>query len=328
MMAGISSKALNFGDPVNKEKTFQGQRFDDEFNLNWVQFKWRNHDSQIGRFIEIDPLSEKYEYNSTYAFSENKVTSHVELEGLEAASIIVSGSNCNCDASDIAKGYNQGLDRGMPVVAAVWGSYMTLGLTSTLTGVSISTLFKFGATGATVNAGFSALQGESGYEIFKSAVSGFISGSVLGGLGATSGVLTAGTASGIAGETTNQVLDNMFGKGSGFDLKKIAASGLIGALANVVSSSVINKVNSILDQKLASEIASTQTSAYRETIKAAIKQDAPNIGNRALGKAINQRIRQVQQLLRNQTNLEKAAVKTAVERSIDYMQDQANKIPH
>lgn len=81
-MEGISSKAA--GGIQNKEKTFQGQRFDDELGLNWVQFKWRNHDPQIGRFVEIDPLSEKYVYNSTYAFSENKVIAHVELEGLES----------------------------------------------------------------------------------------------------------------------------------------------------------------------------------------------------------------------------------------------------
>ena len=81
-MAGISSKAADI--TPNKEKTFQGQRFDDELGLNWIQFKWRNHDPQIGRFIEIDPLAEDYVYNSTYAFSENKVTNHVELEGLEA----------------------------------------------------------------------------------------------------------------------------------------------------------------------------------------------------------------------------------------------------
>jgi RHS repeat-associated protein len=81
---GISSKAA--GRLLNKEKTFQGQRFDDELGLNWVQFKWRNHDPQTGRFIEIDPLAKDYVYNSTYAFSENKVTNHIELEGLEAIS--------------------------------------------------------------------------------------------------------------------------------------------------------------------------------------------------------------------------------------------------
>ena len=86
-MAGISAKALEFGNPKNKEQTFQGQRFDDELGLNWVQFKWRNHDPQIGRFIEIDPLANDYVYNSPYAFSENKVTNHVELEGLEAVDV-------------------------------------------------------------------------------------------------------------------------------------------------------------------------------------------------------------------------------------------------
>jgi RHS repeat-associated protein len=85
VMSGISSQAA--GTLKNKENTFQDQRFDDDLGLNWVQFKWRNHDPQIGRFIEIDPLSEKYVYNSTYAFSENKVTGHRELEGLEAWSV-------------------------------------------------------------------------------------------------------------------------------------------------------------------------------------------------------------------------------------------------
>jgi len=82
VMSGISSKAA--GEMVNKDKTFQGQKFDDDLGINYVEFKYRNHDPQIGRFIEIDPLSDKYVHNSTYSFSENKVTAHVELEGLEA----------------------------------------------------------------------------------------------------------------------------------------------------------------------------------------------------------------------------------------------------
>lgn len=92
-MAGISFKAA--GIEPNKEKTFQDQRFDNDLGLNWVQFKWRNHDPQTGRFIEIDPLANDYVYNSVYAFSENKVTAHVELEGLESASIHVVQSVFN-----------------------------------------------------------------------------------------------------------------------------------------------------------------------------------------------------------------------------------------
>lgn len=85
-MAGISSKAA--GGVTNKKK-FQGQEFaskefSDDSGLDIYEFKWRMDDPQIGRFWQVDPLANKYVYNSPYAFSENKVTSHVELEGLEA----------------------------------------------------------------------------------------------------------------------------------------------------------------------------------------------------------------------------------------------------
>ena len=81
-MAGISSKASQFGNPENKKK-FIGQLFDDDLGLNWYQFKYRNHDPQIGRFVQIDPLATKYVYNSTYAYAENKVGMGFDLEGLE-----------------------------------------------------------------------------------------------------------------------------------------------------------------------------------------------------------------------------------------------------
>jgi len=41
------------------------------------------HDPAIGRFGMVDPLSDKYVHNSTYAFSENRLIDGVELEGTE-----------------------------------------------------------------------------------------------------------------------------------------------------------------------------------------------------------------------------------------------------
>ena len=41
------------------------------------------HDPRIGRFFAVDPLAKKYPWNSSYAFSENRVIDGVELEGLE-----------------------------------------------------------------------------------------------------------------------------------------------------------------------------------------------------------------------------------------------------
>ncbi|HMR85489.1 MAG TPA: RHS repeat-associated core domain-containing protein [Niabella sp.] len=89
-MEGISSKALN--EIVENKVKFQNQEFatkefSDDSGLDMYEFKYRMHDPRIGRFWQIDPLSDDYRYNSTYAFSENRVTSGVELEGLEYVSI-------------------------------------------------------------------------------------------------------------------------------------------------------------------------------------------------------------------------------------------------
>lgn len=87
-MAGISDKALKSQYAENKirfqKQELQNKEFSDGSGLEMDEFKYRMDDPQTGRFWQIDPLSDKYVYNSTYAFSENKVTGHIELEGLEA----------------------------------------------------------------------------------------------------------------------------------------------------------------------------------------------------------------------------------------------------
>jgi len=80
---GMNLIGINKDTEPNNKWQFQGQEIQDDFNLQWSSFKWRNADIQLGRFFSVDPLAEKYLYNSTYAFSENKVTAHRELEGLE-----------------------------------------------------------------------------------------------------------------------------------------------------------------------------------------------------------------------------------------------------
>ncbi|WP_254519195.1 RHS repeat-associated core domain-containing protein [Aquimarina sp. Aq78] len=64
---------------------FQGQEKDDEIKGegNSVNYKYRIHDPRLGRFFAVDPLASDYPWNSTYAFSENRVMDGVELEGLE-----------------------------------------------------------------------------------------------------------------------------------------------------------------------------------------------------------------------------------------------------
>lgn len=55
-MAGISDKVLKGGYAENKYK-FVGQLYDDDFGLDFYQFRFRNHDPQIGRFWQVNPLA-------------------------------------------------------------------------------------------------------------------------------------------------------------------------------------------------------------------------------------------------------------------------------
>jgi RHS repeat-associated protein len=84
---GLAFNSYQRENSVDQKFKFQGQEHIEDLGLNWDSFKWRNHQPDIGRFFGIDPLSEKFYYNSPYAFSENKVVAHVELEGLESYSI-------------------------------------------------------------------------------------------------------------------------------------------------------------------------------------------------------------------------------------------------
>ncbi|PJB11358.1 MAG: hypothetical protein CO119_11560 [Flavobacteriales bacterium CG_4_9_14_3_um_filter_40_17] len=82
---GLEQRGYNnsISGPKNNLKTYQGQEFTDDLNLNTHEWKFRVSDPAIGRFWQIDPLSEDYYYNSTYAFQENKLGMGVELEGKE-----------------------------------------------------------------------------------------------------------------------------------------------------------------------------------------------------------------------------------------------------
>lgn len=76
----------------NNYKTFQGQEINKELGLDWLSFKYRNYDPAIGRFMSIDPLAEDYVYNGVYNFAENKVISHLELEGVNSSKVNAAGN--------------------------------------------------------------------------------------------------------------------------------------------------------------------------------------------------------------------------------------------
>ena len=81
---GFVIPALSVTNSTASKYLFQKQERIDDFGLNIDWFKYRPFDPAIGKGWQVDGLSSDYTHNSPYAFSENKVTGHIELDGLEA----------------------------------------------------------------------------------------------------------------------------------------------------------------------------------------------------------------------------------------------------
>jgi RHS repeat-associated protein len=70
-MNGISSKALNFGNPSNKYKFNNGTELNSDFDINLYETNFRSLDPQIGRFWQADPMADATFQFSPYSFANN-----------------------------------------------------------------------------------------------------------------------------------------------------------------------------------------------------------------------------------------------------------------
>ncbi len=81
---GMNIAGLSYSDasPENKYK-YNGKGLEDEFGLDWYDYGARFYDAELGRFLGIDPIADKFAHVSTYNYAENEPITNIDLWGLQ-----------------------------------------------------------------------------------------------------------------------------------------------------------------------------------------------------------------------------------------------------
>lgn len=125
-IAGISSVKLP--DPseagnISNHNLYNDKELEEDGGLNWYDYGFRSYDAQIGRFTQLDPLTDKFPELTPYQYASDEPVANVDMDGLEGSNatglfndLINAGLN---PAMNLIQGANAGANAGKWAVSWV-----------------------------------------------------------------------------------------------------------------------------------------------------------------------------------------------------------------
>lgn len=173
-IAAISSKKIpdTYDGQIKNNNLYNDKELWDDADLNWFDYGFRNYDPQIGRFTQLDPLTDDYPMLTPYQYASDEPITNIDIDGLEAGTA-VGGA-----ARDFSYAYNAGesfmnfIPKAWNItrVASVTTSALSttsrgLGIAASITGIFISVA---NATANIINNGtFTPQAGQNGDDPIK-----------------------------------------------------------------------------------------------------------------------------------------------------------------
>lgn len=89
-ITAISSKKLgvSYEGALKNNYLYNGKEFFEEADLNWYDYGFRNYDPQIGRFPQLDPLTDEYHLLTPYQYASCDPITNIDVDGLEGESAV------------------------------------------------------------------------------------------------------------------------------------------------------------------------------------------------------------------------------------------------
>lgn len=91
-IAGISSRKLPDASDgsIKNNYLYNDKELFEDADLNWYDYGFRYYDPQIGRFPQLDPLTDEYSYYTPYQFAGCEPIANVDVDGLEPANVLAA----------------------------------------------------------------------------------------------------------------------------------------------------------------------------------------------------------------------------------------------
>ncbi|MBA3285159.1 MAG: RHS repeat-associated core domain-containing protein, partial [Nitrosopumilus sp.] len=88
-ITAISSKRIpnSYQGYLENKNLFNDKELFDEGDLNWYDYGFRHYDPQIGRFMQLDPLADKFSFYTPYQYAGCEPIANVDLDGLEPKAV-------------------------------------------------------------------------------------------------------------------------------------------------------------------------------------------------------------------------------------------------
>ncbi len=81
-ISSVKAPDINEGN-INNKNLYNDKELIDEADLDWYDYGFRNYDPQIGRFLQLDPLTDYYPELTPYQYASDEPIANIDLDGLE-----------------------------------------------------------------------------------------------------------------------------------------------------------------------------------------------------------------------------------------------------